>query len=315
MSLIKWHNPWPGGFPSSIRRHEKPVEDVEFATRAWRCFAREQWVDADGTVADQQRRALIERWATAEQEFRDDACLVEQYMHDLDDVYVCLTEWTPEKQALLAKIIMALFSSFDGSFEHMVDYISILLPFEDNQGDIVDKFKFLRGVNRPDFLDMHMALDGTVLFADRAPKLIIDDRTLETGLALWVQFESNGTKERVYRVQMLMQEFVYIFLDVHYNLDSLDNALIYLEDDLDTEPGLEDILEDEPVAMRRPFVEIYRQRNISDMVDRYAPGLREAENAGNGLAIGYDLERILSNNGQPLTILENCLPPQRLKNY
>jgi hypothetical protein len=65
--------------------------------------------------------------------------------------------------------------------------------------------------------------------------------------------------------------------------------------------------------MRRPFVEIYRQRNISDMVDRYAPGFREAENAGDGLATGYDLERILLNNGKPLAILENCLPSRPSK--
>lgn len=94
------------------------------------------------------------------------------------------------------------FFTFDGSFEHIVFYFSMLLPFEVNKGDIVDKFKFLQSVARPNFLDMHMALDRTVLFADIAPKLIIDDRTLETGLALWAQFESNGTKERVYRAQI-----------------------------------------------------------------------------------------------------------------
>jgi hypothetical protein len=71
MSLIKWHDQWPGGIPSSIRQHEKPVQDVAFATRAWRCFVREQWVNVDGTAVDQQRRVLVERWATAEQEFRD----------------------------------------------------------------------------------------------------------------------------------------------------------------------------------------------------------------------------------------------------
>lgn len=49
-----------------------------------------------------------------------------------------------------------------------------------------------------------MALDGTVLFADLAPKLIIDDRTLETGLTLWVRFETNGTKELTFRALMLM---------------------------------------------------------------------------------------------------------------
>jgi hypothetical protein len=69
MSLIKWCNQWPGVIPSYIRRHDQPEDDVESATRAWRYFVREQWTDS--VAADQQRRALIERWATADQETRD----------------------------------------------------------------------------------------------------------------------------------------------------------------------------------------------------------------------------------------------------
>lgn len=69
MSLIKLCNQWPGGVPSYIRRHEQPEDDVISATRAWRHFVREQWTDS--VPADQQRRALIERWVTADQELRD----------------------------------------------------------------------------------------------------------------------------------------------------------------------------------------------------------------------------------------------------
>lgn len=78
MSLAKWHNHWPGGIPSFLRRHDKPVHisdqtagDVDEASRAWRFFVREQWVDVKGVAADEQRRTLIERWATADQAFRD----------------------------------------------------------------------------------------------------------------------------------------------------------------------------------------------------------------------------------------------------
>lgn len=108
----------------------------------------------------------------------------------------------------------------------------------------MDKFKFCQSVARPEFLDMHMALDGTVLFANRALKLNIDDRTLETGLALWVQFETNGTKELVYRIQMLMEEFDFMFIDFHGHAESLDDALVHMEDTL--EPGLDGILKDAP---------------------------------------------------------------------
>lgn len=55
-------------------------------------------------------------------------------------------------------------------------------PLEDNEGDILDIFKFRESVTRPNFVDMHMNIEGTLLFSDCTPKLIIDDRTLETGL-------------------------------------------------------------------------------------------------------------------------------------
>lgn len=57
------------------------------------------------------------------------------------------------------------------------------------------------------------------------------------------------------------------------------------------------------VDTRRPFVEIF-ENDRRDDVDRYAPGFREAEAAGNGLAIGYELERILADSGAPLKINE-----------
>jgi hypothetical protein len=64
--------------------------------------------------------------------------------------------------------------------------------------------------------------------------------------------------------------------------------------------------------MRRPFMEIYlSSKDISDYVDLYAPGFREAENSGGGLAIGYDLERILVGKGRSLMIVEDGLYPQQ----
>jgi hypothetical protein len=54
----------------------------------------------------------------------------------LNDVYVYISEWTPEKQALLTKCILALFA-WDGGYEHLTQNISILTPFKDDQGDIL----------------------------------------------------------------------------------------------------------------------------------------------------------------------------------
>jgi hypothetical protein len=46
------------------------------------------------------------------------------------------------------------------------------------------------------------------------------------------------------------------------------------------------------------------KRDLCDQLDQYAPGFREAEDSGNGLAIGYDLERILAGEGDPPGITE-----------
>ncbi|KAF4772398.1 hypothetical protein HAV15_004865 [Penicillium sp. str.  len=135
---------------------------------------------------------------------------------------------------------------------------------------------------------MHMALDGTVLFRDCSPKLIIDDRTLETGLGLWVDFATNGIYEIARRGQIMMEEF----------------AHFYREIDRDEDADPREILEDEPVDMRRPLVEIYKGNEV-DLVDDYAPGFREAEEQGDGLAIGFDLERILANDGNPLIVRDH----------
>lgn len=55
--------------------------------------------------------------------------------------------------------------------------------------------------------------------------------------------------------------------------------------------------------MRKQIVDIYDGGDVN-LVDEYAPGFREAEEAGNGLAIGFDLQGILANSGSPLEIID-----------
>jgi hypothetical protein len=125
--------------------------------------------------------------------------------------------------------------------------MSLLTPFKDDQGDILQTFKFRQSVARPDFLDMHMAQDGTVLFVDNGPILIIDDRSLETGLALRVQFATNGITQRAYRSQIPIDDFPDLFREVHLNQDPLEIALIHMgEREGDGYDDPEVILEDDP---------------------------------------------------------------------
>lgn len=90
-----------------------------------------------------------------------------------------------------------------------------------------------------------MTQDGSVLFANNFPKLIIDDHTLKTGLALWIQYETNGFRERVYRIQLLSSEFPDLFRDVHLNMNSLEVHLNFMEDD-DEDENMDMFWEEEP---------------------------------------------------------------------
>ncbi|KAJ6072067.1 hypothetical protein N7499_010081 [Penicillium canescens] len=159
----------------------------------------DQWVGGD--AADQQKRALIERWATADQQFHDS-----------------YQSRAPEDEPSFLKVPNL-------------------------------------HVARPNFLDMHMALDGTVLFRDCYAKLIIDDRTLETGLGIWVEFATNGIYKKAYRAQMMMEEFAHFYCEIgpgnqvpiEQALNYIESQVIYQDCDEDADPR--EILGDEPVDM------------------------------------------------------------------
>lgn len=173
-------------------------------------------------------------------------------------VYICITELNEEKQALLAKTILGLFSWEDEQL--LADEMVMFLPVENNQ-DILNTFKLQQSVARPNFLDMHMALDGTVLFRDCYPKLIIDDRTLETGLGLWVQFKTDGSYETAYRAQIMSPEHAYSYYEIGPgNQRSIALALQHIEDrypDLDENRDPKIILEDEPWVFLLLVLEVY----------------------------------------------------------
>lgn len=128
----------------------------------------------------------------------------------------------------------------------------MFLPLEDNHEDILKIFKFYQSVTRPNFLDIHMTLDRTMLFRDCYPKLIIDDRTLETGLGLWVEFATNGIYKKACRAQIIMEEFAHFYrkigpgnqMPIEQTLNYIESRIIYQDRKEDADPR--EILEDKP---------------------------------------------------------------------
>ncbi|KAJ5738514.1 hypothetical protein N7493_001669 [Penicillium malachiteum] len=262
--------------------HDEPVDDVAAASRAWRFFVREQWVDAEGDAVHEQRRALVELWATADQAFRVNisSCLdgivlvinkedrainpgyqkMSVYLKNLKMYKITppthvLLVWIPESTTSTSvlqnghprhKRCSQSVSSYDSDGTYMTGEISMYCPLQDNQGDVLKTFKFRQSVSRPNFLDMSMTVNGTLLFWDCMSKLIIDDRTLETGLCLWVQYENNGKRQRAWRAQIFMEEFPLFLVAIHANSDPLEEALQYMDPNGLGDENPELILENDP---------------------------------------------------------------------
>jgi hypothetical protein len=82
---------WPGGIPREIKHHETDVTRDEFEeqVKGWLLFVRESWVprpsnlNSDKEYELRQRRALVQQWVSASQEFRDVLLLFEQPLTSL----------------------------------------------------------------------------------------------------------------------------------------------------------------------------------------------------------------------------------------
>ncbi|KAJ5803972.1 uncharacterized protein N7518_000275 [Penicillium psychrosexuale] len=72
---------WPGGIPTSIQPHPETdlsLDQIKEEVKGWLLFVQENWVSAAnaGSSSDERyelyhRRQLVEKWASATQEFRD----------------------------------------------------------------------------------------------------------------------------------------------------------------------------------------------------------------------------------------------------
>ncbi|PYI12692.1 hypothetical protein BO78DRAFT_356997 [Aspergillus sclerotiicarbonarius CBS 121057] len=330
MSLVTVRLQWPGGISTSIRCHDEHVDydDFDRVTRAWRRFVRDQWIPRTEEIHDpeyetQQRQTLVERWATAEQSFRDayerkasehDEPAFEFDNHEpccqgpgthVGGILINISAMTPEKQALLLKCIILMFHWEVGGLSDEFIPQEVYLLAQD-QDSCLPSFQLTQSVACPNFLAMHMALDGTLLFLYPDPVLIIDDYTLETGLAGWVDFKTNLAPLQVYRKQIVHDQFTINLLCVHENGDFLETVLDYMVWDAEEKGEPDDheaVVSDEAVNMRLPLADLYFDFNEQNGSIRLAPGYLGAEAAGNGLAMGYDLSRVLVD-GKPFEIRE-----------
>lgn len=72
---------WPGGIPREIKHHPKAnlsQDELREEVKGWLLFVQESWVPRDRANTNddkeyelRQRRALVQKWASESQSFRD----------------------------------------------------------------------------------------------------------------------------------------------------------------------------------------------------------------------------------------------------
>ncbi|KAI9037011.1 uncharacterized protein KD926_001109 [Aspergillus affinis] len=237
---------WPGGIPSCVQkfpllglteeqRDEGEDDFLEGHTlveeaRGWLLFVRENWIprekagiteDEDEDYELRQRRDLVERWALAEQSFRDffhyraaprksaidypEACLhrIETRRHQFGE-FICLADIdTPEKRARFVKILILTYQ-LDGETMHPFgdEVIPTMVQpnpasFPDPKTFSIDDFMMWAFVENADFTSMTMSRSGHVLFRyGMMGHKFIDQNTIDTGRISMVEFKTNGMVDK-----------------------------------------------------------------------------------------------------------------------
>ncbi|KAL2011090.1 hypothetical protein VTN00DRAFT_3808 [Thermoascus crustaceus] len=131
----------------------------------------------------------------------------------------------------------------------------------------MDTFKLAQSVQCPDFSDMGMTADGTIVFDYIGPFFLVDGHTFKTGLGL-----PGSQITGVWSIRWGI------------NLDET------LDEDWEFDPN--DIISDEPVNMKEPIMNLLYVDNKEKkpLLEKYAPGY--AERQGGGLAAPYNLEKL-----------------------
>ncbi|RAH51923.1 hypothetical protein BO85DRAFT_473108 [Aspergillus piperis CBS 112811] len=219
---------WPAGIPE-IRQHTTDLsqEELREEAKGWLLFVREK-IQPTSTPEDglRQRRALIEQWATASQEFREayHSCSA-GYSSAFDYPASVLSQIAPRPNKRFLCLPSVDRQTHPRNYIHLVKFLILLYihqdewngvhPFEEHGAGTAPNYHLpdLLGcgpTTRPittydeilpslyltpaDFHALSMTRQGTVVF-DNGPNLtwfVIDAPGLATGRLALVDFSSNG---------------------------------------------------------------------------------------------------------------------------
>ncbi|KAJ0422731.1 hypothetical protein BJY00DRAFT_310745 [Aspergillus carlsbadensis] len=211
-------------FPTSVRLHphgEIAFDEIPEGVKGWKQFVSEEWVDAEDSLA--QRYSLMERWATADQSFRDSyhdraitnpspapAILSEDSLevNRFISLVSANKDSQPKEYVHLLKILILLYIVQDGYFYHPFSFgtagggqtpqiPTFITPTHENTLLSMENTLPALFLHTADFRAVGMTRCGTALFTTEHDEIwyILDETSLERGLLNVVRFRPNGSIE------------------------------------------------------------------------------------------------------------------------
>ncbi|KAF8862270.1 hypothetical protein BDZ45DRAFT_799379 [Acephala macrosclerotiorum] len=282
--------------------------------------------DQNPSYEVQQRRSLVTEWAQAPQSFRDHYQTLAAstptkwesrsfrselcgYVPNDDqakfDWYTCIAPLdTPHNRALWTKLRIL---SYDISNGDMIQ--GIVTPSLVSQSphstrpslELTDICK-LWAVENADFVNMAMTAHGTVVFQGRNEWVIVDQKSLETGMLLYIGFESNGSPWKKLRITVLELNNIWAWkYGLGKGVQEMRHSYGYDKnwEDVDEGKAGDEINMTRPIlhllqdfsAMTHSYFDGRSEEQWRKLVEKIAPGYLALEEAGK--SEDYDHSRFM----------------------
>ncbi|RAH81507.1 hypothetical protein BO86DRAFT_313592 [Aspergillus japonicus CBS 114.51] len=312
-ALLSPAHVWPGGIPSAVHLHpdsELDADDLLEESRGWCLFLKETWNPSSDPEEDRtQRRTLVERWAAADQTFRDSyhsraplSELTDFHGSSVSKRFVCLVDkpYEPENYSRITKLLILLYIHLQNTVSHPLSYNPEIpapqLPAWMIDPAVNDDYRRLLVAENlptsyyletPHFGGMAMTRAGNVVFPrlDAYEYVVIDNQSCEDGRLCLLNFALNG--------QVAYQARV---LPYHLGpLTSLRYGLGHLWSELMDERPEARRAANKPIDLHPPLLEImaklsqrgdlqsfndYTPGEWAEEFERFAPGYLQYEQQG-----------------------------------
>ncbi|KAJ6133721.1 hypothetical protein N7523_000043 [Penicillium sp. IBT 18751x] len=316
---------WPAGIPE-IHLHptDLPADELPEEAKGWLLFVKEEYQPVSTTEEGlRQRRALIEKWATASQEFRESyhsrapactsardypASLLSQQAPRPDKRFLCLppvdSQTHPRNYIHLVKLLIMMYihqDEWNGQHpfdqagpghaprSHIPEFLNLATPIA--LSDILSELY----LSSADFHALSMTRSGTVVFADGPDYTwyVIEEPELATGRMTIAEFGSDGSvRDSIVRRAWNMGQVMAFGQSLGWRVADLEESCIGGPPQYN-----------EPLNMDRPIIELLEATRMDSnflyegfgymglwvrLIEQNAPGYLDLEAQGREVEFKLD---------------------------